>query len=445
MLAMGFAGTGSNLNPFKNQLINRVKRLLNIPQNKSNILEKIIATCFLLVVFAFTTIHETRAKNVEAAKIIQNNKIEAEQKTQKRTNNYKDGLGTFSYIDDNENVKWQMRDGEIVQLNINGKEISEAEFPNYYASLKRWKTSIPELISDSLPNHSLSNNLSALTFRDGKNKYDYIIENGEITHLNVNGKVIPKEEFGKYTEFLEKRDAIYPPPPPPPPVPPVPPVPPIGHNSISMNSWNSKNSVNSSIDMTQNAQEIAQNSLRIANQSLKNMHFDFDGKNYTDNCNPCEEQRLELKNELKDLVNKIQEFDTDDSKDVAFYNKKAAQIKDIKRRLNNSGIQNDEVNKIRNEMQSIRQDFEDFDDTEDLYPNKKTKYGWQSGFEAELLKDGLITDAQHYSVRMQSENDEIEINNEQKSRTIFLKYQALYERLTGSKLRRAGRIEYNKE
>ncbi len=466
ILAMGFSGKNS-----KNQLLNRVKRLLNQPQTKSNIMEKLVATCFLLLVLALTSFSENRKEESGISNQVSGTDGQNIETTDssKSTNSYKDGLGTFTYIDDKENVKWQMRDGEIVQLNINGKEITEKEFPKYYASLKKWKTSIPELISDSLPKTSFGQ-YSDLTFKDGKNKYHYVVENDELTKLSINGKEIPKEDFGKYTEFLKKKNAFYPPPPPLPgiPEPPPPPSPSIwssdknGNAKLGANSYsystntsvdaqlaeNSKAVAEKSRRMEEQGKLIALNSMRIANQSLKNLHINVGGDNLDEGdgkCDPCDDERSDLKNQLKDLISKAQLFDTDDAKDVAFYNKKAAQLKDIKRRLNNSGIQSDEINKIRNEMRKMREEIEEFDDnSEELYPNKKTKYGWQAGFEAELLKDGLIQDANHYSIGMFTGDDQIIINNDQKNRQVFLKYQALYERLTGSKLRRANHLEYSK-
>ena len=164
-----------------------------------------------------------------------------------------------------------------------------------------------------------------------------------------------------------------------------------------------------------------------------------------ENCNPCNEERAELKNELKDVIVELSNFDTEDTRDMTFYNTKAAQIKEIKRKLSDAAIKGDEIVKLRSEMQKIREEMEEFDDSGDLFPNRKTKYGWQAGFEQELLKDGLIKDVKHYSIRMQSENDEIEINDDTKSHEVFLKYKKLYEQLTGSKLRRAKEIESRKE
>ena len=53
ILVMGFLGNKS-----KQQLLNRVKRLLNQPQNKSNIMEKLVATCFLTTIIIFSTLGE---------------------------------------------------------------------------------------------------------------------------------------------------------------------------------------------------------------------------------------------------------------------------------------------------------------------------------------------------------------------------------------------------
>lgn len=149
-LAMSFS-SGS-----KNQLLNRVKRILNQPQNKFNIMEKFTATCFLLValfLFSFspTKSEENQANenstNIEATSFDLANAVETDTvpapppPPPHLDKHHKKGNGNFVYVKDGESVEVKYEDDEIVKLKINGEEIEEEDFSDY-------KDYIDELVED---------------------------------------------------------------------------------------------------------------------------------------------------------------------------------------------------------------------------------------------------------------------------------------------------------
>jgi beta-lactamase regulating signal transducer with metallopeptidase domain len=140
-LAMSFS-SGS-----KNQLLNRVKRILNQPQNKFNIMEKFTATCFLLAALFLFSFSPTKSEdhqanenstNIEAAPLDFANTSETDTvpapppPPPPHHDKYrKKGNGKFVYQKDGESVEVKYKNDQIVKLKINGEEIAEANFTDY--------------------------------------------------------------------------------------------------------------------------------------------------------------------------------------------------------------------------------------------------------------------------------------------------------------------------
>lgn len=139
-LAMSFS-SGS-----KNQLLNRVKRILNQPQNKFNIMEKFTATCFLLVALFLFSFSPTKSGDDQAnenstivegaltnfAGISETDTIPAPPPPPPHHDKpRKKGNGNFVYVKDGESVEVKYKNDEIVKLKINGEEIGEEDFSDY--------------------------------------------------------------------------------------------------------------------------------------------------------------------------------------------------------------------------------------------------------------------------------------------------------------------------
>ena len=138
-LAMSFS-SGS-----KNQLLNRVKRILNQPQNKFNIMEKFTATCFLLVALFLFSFSPTKSDdhqanenstNIEAAPLdlgitSDTDTVPAPPPPPPPPKYRKKGNGNFVYVKDGESVEVKFNNDEIEKLKINGEEIEEEDFSDY--------------------------------------------------------------------------------------------------------------------------------------------------------------------------------------------------------------------------------------------------------------------------------------------------------------------------
>ncbi len=154
-LGMAFAGQR------KNQLLFRVQRILKQPQNKSNVMEKLIATSLLLVMMVALSFGGNRLNNnsladlnatlnapsplasVEAnANVL--NKLPSENVAKKHYMKFKvNGVldsfpvgkevadGNYNYADNMFQAKLTVKGNAVVKLNINGSEIPAMEIKNH--------------------------------------------------------------------------------------------------------------------------------------------------------------------------------------------------------------------------------------------------------------------------------------------------------------------------
>ena len=160
-LALGIGG--SSRRPL---LLERIRRILNQPQQKSQVMEKLTATAILLALLTFIGLRANTPPTVVAA---------------------------FSQISDWPRAFW------------NTGQNSD------------------QIAPDSLPK---GRSIQKITREDDHGKVEMELKDGQITRLNLDGKEIPASEFGEYGTLARELQSTVPPPPPPvPPVPPAPPVP----------------------------------------------------------------------------------------------------------------------------------------------------------------------------------------------------------------------------
>lgn len=151
-LAMSFS-SGS-----KNQLLNRVKRILNQPQNKFNIMEKFTATCFLLAALFLFSFSPTKSEknqanenstNIEAAPLdlVSISEIDTvpvpPPPPPHKDKHRKKGNGNFVYVKDGESVEVKFKNDEIARLKINGEEIEEENFSDYVEYIDELVEEVP--------------------------------------------------------------------------------------------------------------------------------------------------------------------------------------------------------------------------------------------------------------------------------------------------------------
>ncbi len=150
-LAMTFATN-------KNQLLKRIQRILNQPQNKSDIMEKLTATCLLLAVLVGLSVNAARpyATYDNAADLAMepdvafssdsNIDFAVEPAIVMSLDTLPKGNrnGTFSYDDGEKRVEAKIKDNKIVHLKIDGKEIPESEMSEYESMIEDLIANVPE-------------------------------------------------------------------------------------------------------------------------------------------------------------------------------------------------------------------------------------------------------------------------------------------------------------
>lgn len=142
------------------RLLNRIRRILDQPQTKSNLMEKMIATCILLLSITLFSISAT--KPVENSSVIQ-----------------------------------PERQRSVVLQNVtNGVE------------------SFITVVLDTVPEKNIDR--VRITRSNDEGEVELVIEHNEIQSLKIDGEEIPESEFEKYASLIESLQNEVPPPPPPP-------------------------------------------------------------------------------------------------------------------------------------------------------------------------------------------------------------------------------------
>jgi beta-lactamase regulating signal transducer with metallopeptidase domain len=178
--AMAFAGNR------KNQLLFRVQRILNQPQNKTNVMEKLIATCMLVVVMMGLSFGEKSFANNNAHK---NNTppsvseailppTNAESPTPPVSPNematfylyfpekidslkVQEGIenGTYQYEDNTQSAQLTVKNNYIVALKVNNINLNDEQLPNY-------KRLIDKILRTQQPDQEGRNPIADKAFHD---------------------------------------------------------------------------------------------------------------------------------------------------------------------------------------------------------------------------------------------------------------------------------------
>lgn len=161
----------------KNQLLNRVKRILNQPQNKSNIMEKFTTTLLLLVaMFLFSFGNNTPLTNF-----------------------------------------WEEEKTDFdVSIHVDLDHITNEEGSKIVATISR----------DTVPDKVIEKKKNKKKFKTAQaQNMEILFENGEVRELIINGETVPAEDYAKYQKEIEELKEISDTPfvPPSPPVAPTPP------------------------------------------------------------------------------------------------------------------------------------------------------------------------------------------------------------------------------
>lgn len=127
----------------KHQLLNRVKRILNHPQNKSDMMEKFTTTCLILAVILGLSISAAQPENDD---FYQNETSELpifDKVMLPALDTLPKGKLNFTGRHKGQDVKTTVKDGKIEYLRIDGKEIPESEFKNYQPLVEEIIENVP--------------------------------------------------------------------------------------------------------------------------------------------------------------------------------------------------------------------------------------------------------------------------------------------------------------
>ncbi len=177
----------------KNRLLKRVQRLFHQPNPSFNVMEKTLAVCILaFLIFAgslsarkpWPLNRATEVKNAVAYDTF------APEKPRKLVRHQ-----------DGRKVEIDMTGDHIDSIHKDGKPVAPSEFENYRLLIA--KKDEPDRFDTSS-----FKNVDMVVFTNDQNgnaKEIRINKEGEIIYLSFNGKVIPKEDYGKYSaqEFFE--------------------------------------------------------------------------------------------------------------------------------------------------------------------------------------------------------------------------------------------------
>lgn len=207
----------------KNQLLNRVRRILNQPQTNSNLMEKFTATCMLLLALLFFSVGSGNA--TENTTVFLNGTPKETPDTYEPTE-----ITEFEVFNEE----------EIIGI----KNTKTIDVENVDSVTKKEVDLDMDIFMDTIPSKG---SIRIRTEHKGKD-VELKTKNGKITNLIIDGKKIPKSEYPKHedlvVEIIENIPSPPAPPaptdfPPPPPAParvdsPVPPPPP------APGEWNEK-------------------------------------------------------------------------------------------------------------------------------------------------------------------------------------------------------------
>lgn len=133
------------------RLLNRVRRILNQPQNRTNIMEKFTATLLLLVAFTVLSFSSSQAlerpdRTSELHEIILIEEVE----TITDTVPHREKQRIFKK-DEQETIELLIEDGEIRELKIDGNTIPESEYPKYESLIEPLRAEVPVPPAPPLP------------------------------------------------------------------------------------------------------------------------------------------------------------------------------------------------------------------------------------------------------------------------------------------------------
>jgi len=417
-LALGIGG--SSRRPL---LLERIRRILNQPQQKSQVMEKLTATAILLVLLTFIGLHANTPPTVAAA---------------------------FSQISDWPGAFWNSD-----ASNDTGDLIAQ----------------------DSVPK---GKSIQKITREDDHGKVEMELNNGQITRLNLDGKEIPATEFGEYGQLARELQRAVPPPPVPPvpsvpPVPPFPPMPPTpptppmpfyvyGAPKMSTET-DSEGNVIIKLEKDGKPMEIKVKNGEVwmdgkkleKGETIDLPGMGFSGEPFNWNINGNQFHMEGLGENFDPAIS----FSFS-NEDRARWEEQVEAIRErsdnyrqeyqaLRERYRDQEMSADEKKKMEKELKAFEEDWKNNQDKwqseldhwkleQEHWQAEQEKWqtehhrsnGFQQALTAELIRDNLISDPGDYSFKLSAKS--VQVNGKKLSDEQHAKYIDLYKRVTGKSM-----------
>ncbi|MEM8527178.1 MAG: M56 family metallopeptidase [Bacteroidota bacterium] len=321
----------------KNQLLKRVQRILNHPNQQSRIMEKFAVTCLLIITLVFFGLQQNQAAELEMPL------LEEE---------------PFTF----ENILPVIEEEEPFAL--------EKNFPAEESSFI--------LRIDTLPN-STEGTMRINVNENGKT-IETKIENGVIQYLEINGRVIPKNEYEEHEAMIQQLIDDLPEPPPAPPAPPIFDAPPAPPSPTAPPSINVRDDISYAIELQREVEEV--------------------------------QRRIE--EEQKIMQEKHQQIQKEHEKEIERMHR--------------------EIEKEHERIQEAHQKIE-----EEHRAVEKRNTDFMKNLGQNLLEDGLIQSMKNYEFEL--DNKQLKINGKVQTGKIYEKYKKIIEQYNQRALSRKDRVK----
>ncbi|MEE9437874.1 MAG: M56 family metallopeptidase [Saprospiraceae bacterium] len=413
----------------KHQLLNRIKRIMNMEQSKRDMKAKSIATLILLFgVLLYST--QAISSNEQSISTDQDENTVIDAISDIDVDIIDEHIKILS-IDDkivNEELKDGINNQKAFQIESKDIEIesigkSEIVIINSEDQMLFDRSivinDIKEVLSDTIPNRHQQHveKMSILSNKNGK-KVELEKNNSKVTKLIIDGKVIPKHEYKNHKDLIDSYD---------------------GRN-IGLSNGKIKMFKFDSDDIDFNGFEGLVNDSMVA----KSFGMIFDGNEWRD---LGENMDLFFNEELLDKLEHLEEnnFEFDKEK-----------MKELQDELN-SNLKGLEDFRGFDNMDSLFNNFEfDIDDIKGIFP----KGGFEDIFEkrdlglnrsstvvdaigSALNRDGLLKPFKSNKIEITGKH--LKINGEKMPNALYEKYKNIYQEKTGAPLTKKSRMIFDVE
>ena len=203
----------------KHLLINRIKRIMNMPQTQNDIKEKSIATILLLsIVIIFSTQAnsekvqldlDTKTEKIAEKLEIQDEQdqiIELKNREERSTPELEPSAKEDEILENNFVEKSASSESRISKDKKESRMEDEIRLSRQGGFIYERADNFTS--KDTVPGDKESNSVTIFTEDNGKS-VEIKKENGEITMLKIDGKEIPKSEYDNYSDELDSGVRIY--------------------------------------------------------------------------------------------------------------------------------------------------------------------------------------------------------------------------------------------